>query len=107
MENFNKTLLENSIDDALSDNKRFQKCSEGVIKNLTFVHCFRIFKVILLSAFGRSGSSFLADLLTPYPGIHYWHEPLRFLYEKPLDGPIYKKRGPGKNTYKITECSSP
>ena len=43
---------------------------------------FPVTKVILLSSNPRSGSSFLADVLTPPPvAASYFFEPLRFLYE--------------------------
>ena len=51
---------------------------EELVDRLTFP----VTKVILLSSNPRSGSSFLADVLTPSPvAASYFFEPLRFLYE--------------------------
>ena len=52
-------------------------------------------KVVLLSAFARSGSTYLARLIASPPGSTYWHEPLRFLYEKPNPGLVFSKKNPG------------
>ena len=43
----------------------------------------RVIKVILLAVSPRSGSTYLADILSSPPRTSLWQEPLRFLYEKP------------------------
>ena len=52
----------------------------------------RALKVIVLSAFARSGSTFLSRLLAAPPASSYWHEPLRYLYEKPAPYRIFGKK---------------
>ena len=43
----------------------------------------KITKLIILSVNPRSGSSYVADILSSPPRTSLWQEPLRFLYEKP------------------------
>ena len=52
-------------------------------------------KVIVLSAFARSGSTFLSRLLAAPPASSYWHEPLRYLYEKPAPYKIFGRKKSG------------
>ena len=43
----------------------------------------KVTKLIILAVNPRSGSSYIADILSSPPLSSLWQEPLRFLYEKP------------------------
>ncbi len=58
-QDWNETVLESRIEEELSGRDR-------------------ALKVIVLAAFARSGSTYLARLLASAPSSSYWHEPLRF-----------------------------
>jgi hypothetical protein len=59
----------------------------------------RVIRVIVLASFPRSGSTYLARMLSSAPSSSYWHEPLRYLYEKPFPGTVFYKTKRGNKLY--------
>ena len=72
-QNLNETILEARLDDYLSGQDR-------------------VVKVIVLASFPRSGSTYLSRMLSSAPSSSYYHEPLRYLYEKPIPGTMFHKK---------------